>query len=118
MGYKQERRRGFLSVGGGGRIVGGVVNLHQNTLKIEKTPHFGHFILESGGRPPRFSKVRGLGSPTPPRRRRPWLQVDMHLEVCNAPPMYKNTPLEPSHTWTIEIVDGLFSTCNSKGRSI
>ena len=53
----------------GGRIVGRVANLPQNTVKIEKTPDLGHFILESGGgggRTTRFSKVRGSGPPNPP----------------------------------------------------
>ena len=38
------RRHGFLSRG-----VESSANLPQNTLKIGKTPDFGHFILESGG---------------------------------------------------------------------
>ena len=60
---KQGRRHGFLS---GGRIVGSVANLPQNTLKIGKK----HRILATsfsnlGGRPTRFSKVRGSGPPPP-----------------------------------------------------
>ena len=50
----------------------------QNTLKIEKRPDLGHFILESGGRP-----LRGTGKilisehwgPPSPRFRRPWPSV-------------------------------------------
>ena len=55
--------------GGGGRIVGRVANLPQNTLTIGKTQDFGHFILESGGStPPPVFKNAGVRTP---RRRRP-----------------------------------------------
>ena len=59
----------------GGQIVGRVANLPQNTLKIEKTPDFGHFILESGGSNDPIFKSAGVRTPRPPRRRRPWTQV-------------------------------------------
>ena len=51
----------------GGRIVGRVANLPQNTLKIGKTPDFGHFILESGGGSTRpVFKSAGVRTPPPP----------------------------------------------------
>ena len=54
-----------------GSNLGSVANLLQNTLKIEKTPDFAHFILESGGggRPTRFSKVQGSEPDLPLRQR-------------------------------------------------
>ena len=51
-----------------------VANLPQNNLKIGKNTGFWplHFRIW-GGRPTRFSKVRGSRPPDPsPRRRRPW----------------------------------------------
>ena len=53
----------FLS---GGRIVGRVANLPQNTLKIGKTPDFGHFILESGGQGSTDQVFKSAGVRTPP----------------------------------------------------
>ena len=50
----------------GGRIVGRVTNLPQNTLKIEKTPDFGHFILEFGGSTHPVFKSAGVRTPDPP----------------------------------------------------
>ena len=60
-------------VGGGGRIVGRVTYLPQNTPKIRKTLEFGHFILESGGSTQPVFKSAGVRTPDPPppRRRRP-----------------------------------------------
>ena len=61
-GYADPGAYGFLS--GRGRIVGRVANLPQNTLKIEKTPDFGHFIRESGGfETPGFQKCGGQDPP-------------------------------------------------------
>ena len=59
----QGRRHGFLS---GGRIVGRVANLLQNNTKIEKTPDFGHFILESGGSTDPIFKSAGVRTPRTP----------------------------------------------------
>ena len=52
----------------GGRIVGRVANLPQNTIKIGKDTGFWplHSRIWGGGRNPRFSKVRGSGPPPPP----------------------------------------------------
>ena len=65
---------------GGGRIVGRVANLPQNTLKIGKIPDFGHFILESGGvDPPGFQKCGGRDPRPPPPSATPlqcWLRAE------------------------------------------
>ena len=59
---------------GGGRIVGRVASLPQNTLKIRKKRILATSFSNLGGRPTRFSKVRGSGPPDPPPRwRRPWV---------------------------------------------
>ena len=60
-GKAQGRRHGFLSRGVESSAEW---PLPQNTLKIVKTPDFGHFNLESGGvEPPGFQKC---GGPDPP----------------------------------------------------
>ena len=82
--FGQGRSHGFLSGGGGGRIVGSVANLPPKYPENRKKTGLGPLHARIWrGRPLLTFSLLGDASPPSPRCRCPWIWADTHLLLLN-----------------------------------